>query len=84
MQENVACLMKDFVLLAVSIYLLKQDLPRLLIGKIAEEQRIRFTRVLFSCRDLEKIRIERNKNQARTRRGEVKNRKYKVRNENLH
>jgi hypothetical protein len=34
MQGNVAFLMKDFVLLAVSIYLLKQDLLRLLIGKL--------------------------------------------------
>jgi uncharacterized membrane protein YkgB len=34
MQGKVAFLMKDFVLLAVSIYLLKQDLLRLLIGKL--------------------------------------------------
>ncbi len=33
MTERVAFLMKDFVLLAVSVYLLKQDLLRLLIGQ---------------------------------------------------
>ncbi|HEY2468981.1 MAG TPA: DUF417 family protein [Terracidiphilus sp.] len=33
MQGNVAFLMKDFVLLAVSVYLLKQDLLRLSIGE---------------------------------------------------
>jgi len=33
MQGNVAFLMKDFVLLAVSFYLLKQDLLRLSIGQ---------------------------------------------------
>src|SRR5215468_2231142 len=33
MQGNVAFLMKDFVLLAVSFYLLKQDLVRLSIGQ---------------------------------------------------
>lgn len=31
MTERVAFLMKDFVLLAVSLYLLKQDLQRLLL-----------------------------------------------------
>src|SRR5262245_54335168 len=40
--------------------------------KIAGQRRIRFTRVLCYCRDLEKIRMERNKNQVRTRRSEVK------------
>jgi uncharacterized membrane protein YkgB len=34
MQGNVAFLMKDFLLLAVSTYLLKQDLLRLPIGKL--------------------------------------------------
>jgi uncharacterized membrane protein YkgB len=33
MTEKVAFLMKDFVLLAVSVYLLKQDLQRLSIGQ---------------------------------------------------
>jgi uncharacterized membrane protein YkgB len=33
MTERVAFLMKDFVLLAVSVYLLKQDLLRLSIGQ---------------------------------------------------
>jgi uncharacterized membrane protein YkgB len=34
MQGNAASLMKDFVLLAASVYLLKQALLRLLIGKL--------------------------------------------------
>jgi len=33
MTEKVAFLMKDFVLLAVSVYLLKQDLLRLSVGQ---------------------------------------------------
>ena len=36
MKENVAFLMKDFVLLAVSFYLLKQDLLRLSLGSYRE------------------------------------------------
>ena len=56
-QENVAFLMKDFVLIAVSIYLLKQDLPRLLIGKLQRSSvsgsHEFFSPVLFSCRGLD-------------------------------
>jgi hypothetical protein len=36
MKENVAFLMKDFVLLAVSFYLLKQDLLRLSLAPYRE------------------------------------------------
>ena len=36
MKENVAFLMKDFVLLAVSFYLLKQDLLRLSLAQYQE------------------------------------------------
>jgi uncharacterized membrane protein YkgB len=36
MNENVAFLMKDFVLLAVSFYLLKQDLLRLSLAQYQE------------------------------------------------